>query len=151
MISDIFVGFSNTAVRFASGWITKIPHLTPLLVNNIGLAVAGIATLFVPLCVSYTHLAFYCIIWGAFIGMNLFHFARISHTRSLLLAFHVALSPVIVCQLVGLDRYSSALGLTLMFRGITSFSAPPVSHHSIVISSVFAIHSIFRSWVLFVM
>jgi hypothetical protein len=43
------------------------------------------------------------------------------------LAFHVSLSPVIVCQIVGLERYSSALGLTLMFRGITSLSAPPVS------------------------
>ncbi|CAF4524765.1 unnamed protein product, partial [Didymodactylos carnosus] len=40
--------------------------------------------------------------------------------------FHISLSPVIVCQLVGLEFYSSALGLTLMFRGITSLTAPPV-------------------------
>ena len=43
------------------------------------------------------------------------------------LAFHVSLSPVITCDLVGLERYSNALGLVLMFRGITSLSAPPVN------------------------
>ncbi|CAF2338425.1 unnamed protein product [Rotaria sp. Silwood2] len=102
------IGFSNTFVRFTSGWVTKIPYMTPLLVNNIGLTVAGIATLLVPFCATHGLLIAYCIIWGAFI------------------AFHVSLSPVIVCQLVGLERYSSALGLTLMFRGITSLSAPPI-------------------------
>ncbi|CAF1393643.1 unnamed protein product [Adineta steineri] len=102
------IGFANTFTRFASGWITKIPHMSPLLVNNIGLTVAGIATLLIPFCHTYIHLIIYCIIWGGFI------------------AFHVSLSPVIVCEIVGLERYSSALGLTLMFRGITSLSTPPV-------------------------
>ncbi|CAF3336006.1 unnamed protein product [Rotaria sp. Silwood1] len=102
------IGFSNTFVRFTSGWITKIPYMSPLLVNNIGLTVAGIATLLVPFCGTHGLLIAYCIIWGGFI------------------AFHVSLSPVIVCQLVGLERYSSALGLTLMFRGITSLTAPPI-------------------------
>ncbi|CAF4473425.1 unnamed protein product [Rotaria socialis] len=102
------IGFTNTASRFVSGWITKIPHMSALLVNNIGLTVAGVTTLLVPFCQTYAHLIVYCIIWGGFI------------------AFHVSLSPVIVCQIVGLERYSSALGLTLMFRGITSLSAPPI-------------------------
>ncbi|CAF1423551.1 unnamed protein product [Adineta steineri] len=102
------IGFSNTAGRFASGYITKIPYMSPLLVNNIGLIVAGIATLLVPLCQTHIHLIFYCIIWGGFI------------------AFHVSLSLIIVCQTVGLERYSNALGLTLMFRGITALSAPPI-------------------------
>jgi hypothetical protein len=144
----IKTGFSNTAVRFASGWITKIPYMTPLLVNNIGLTIAGIATLLVPICETHLSLIFYCIIWGAFIG-KIFFFENISTINKLLfLAFHVSLSPVIVCELVGLDRYSSALGLTLMFRGITSLSAPPVSC-SIFFISFGEIH--FRLWVIFVM
>ena len=61
-------GFSNTASRFASGWITKLPYMSPLLVNNIGLTVAGIATLLVPLCSNYALLITYCVVWGAFIG-----------------------------------------------------------------------------------
>jgi hypothetical protein len=72
----LFVGFSNTAVRFASGWVTKIPYLSPLLVNNIGLTIAGIATLFVPLCQTRGHLIAYCIIWGAFIGKIFVYFNR---------------------------------------------------------------------------
>lgn len=62
------IGFSNTAVRFLSGWITKIPYMTPLLVNNIGLVVAGVVTFLVPLCDTHGLLITYCIIWGAFIG-----------------------------------------------------------------------------------
>ncbi|CAF0747997.1 unnamed protein product [Didymodactylos carnosus] len=102
------IGFFNTGSRFVSGWITKLPKMSPLMVNNIGLVIAGIATLLVPLCTTYPLLVIYCAVWGTFI------------------AFHVSLSPVIVCQLVGLELYSSALGLTLMFRGITSLTAPPV-------------------------
>ncbi|UJR13807.1 hypothetical protein I4U23_000818 [Adineta vaga] len=102
------IGFSNTPTRFLSGLITKIPYMTPLLVNNIGLTVAGIATFFIPLYNTYELLIFYCIIWGGFI------------------AFHVSLSPVIICEMAGLERYSSALGLTMMFRGITSLIAPPI-------------------------
>jgi hypothetical protein len=117
-------GFSNTAARFASGWITKMPYMSPLLVNNIGLTIAGLATLFVPFCTTHGLLITYCIIWGGFIGKN---FLFIFENYFLILAFHVSLSPVIVCQLVGLELFSSALGLTLMFRGITSLITPPVS------------------------
>lgn len=62
------IGFSNTAVRFVSGLITKIPHMTPLLVNNIGLIIAGLVTLLVPLCTSHGLLITFCVVWGAFIG-----------------------------------------------------------------------------------
>jgi hypothetical protein len=44
--------------------------MTPLLVNNIGLTIAGIATLLVPFCQTHGLLITYCIIWGAFIGKN---------------------------------------------------------------------------------
>jgi hypothetical protein len=122
------IGISNTAVRFASGYVTKIPLMTPLLVNNIGLAIAGLVTLLVPFCYNYTLLLAYSIVWGGFIG-KLHEISCRQMTSTVLdyLAFHVSLSPVIICQLVGLEQYSSALGLTLMFRGITSLAAPPVS------------------------
>jgi hypothetical protein len=42
--------------------------MSPLLVNNIGLTVAGIATLLVPFCHTYLLLIIYCIVWGGFIG-----------------------------------------------------------------------------------
>ncbi|CAF4794406.1 unnamed protein product, partial [Rotaria magnacalcarata] len=64
--------------------------------------------LLVPFCDNYSKLAVFCLVWGGFI------------------AFHISLSPVIVCQFVGLELYSSGLGLSLMFRGITSLAAPPL-------------------------
>ena len=42
--------------------------MSPLLVNNIGLLVAGLATLFVPLCSTHGLLITYCVVWGGFIG-----------------------------------------------------------------------------------
>jgi hypothetical protein len=42
--------------------------MSPLLVNNIGLTVAGIATLLVPFCYTQGLLIAYCLVWGAFIG-----------------------------------------------------------------------------------
>lgn len=120
-------GFTNTATRFVSGWITKLPHMSPLMVNNIGLTVAGVATLLVPFCRTHLLLIIYCLVWGGFIGKSFSPWSELLKIDCFcLLAFHVSLSPVIVCQIVGLNRYSAALGLTLMFRGITSLSAPPV-------------------------
>lgn len=46
--------------------------------------------------------------------------------RCVRLAFHISLTPVVVCELVGLEKYSSALSLVFMFRGIASLIAPPV-------------------------
>ncbi|CAF4027365.1 unnamed protein product, partial [Rotaria sordida] len=103
-----YLGVSNTICRFASGWITKIPSMSPLLVNNVGLMIGGGLTLLVPLCQTYSHFMVYCFIWGAFA------------------AFHMSLSPIIVCQIVGLELYSSALSLILMFRGVATLAAPPI-------------------------
>ncbi|CAF4153570.1 unnamed protein product, partial [Rotaria magnacalcarata] len=38
--------------------------MSPLLVYNIGLAIAGVATLLVPLCSTHGLLIAYCIVWG---------------------------------------------------------------------------------------
>ena len=42
--------------------------MTPLAANMLGLTTAGIATLFVPFCSTYSLLAAYCIVWGGSIG-----------------------------------------------------------------------------------
>ena len=140
-------GFSNTAVRFASGWITKIPFITPLLANNLGLALAGLATLLVPFCSTYTLLVTYAIIWGGAIGKTnfLIDYSYI-FILSFMIAFHISLTPVVVCQLVGLEKYSSALGLVFMFRGIASLIAPPVckTRSRVAIYAIFISSSFFQ-------
>lgn len=70
--SFYILGISNTAARFLSGWITKLPRMSPLLVNNIGLTVAGITTFLVPFCYNFPLLITYCLVWGGFIGKFFF-------------------------------------------------------------------------------
>jgi hypothetical protein len=71
ILRSISLGFSNMIARFVSGWITKLPWMSPLRVNNIGLIVAGLSTLLVPLCQTHQHLVIYCILWGSSIGKSL--------------------------------------------------------------------------------
>ena len=70
-------GFSNTISRFLSGWVAKLPYMTSIRVNNIGLSVAGVATILAAFSTTHTHLIIYCIVWGGFIGLifqlNLFN------------------------------------------------------------------------------
>ena len=87
-----FSGFSNTATRFVSGWITKIPYMSPLMVNNIGLIISGVVTLLVPLCTTHGLLITYCIICGAFIG-NQSSFHCFLHSKSF-----VFLSKLFMCH-----------------------------------------------------
>ena len=122
-----FLGFSNTIARFGSGWIAKLPKMNALRVNNIGLVVAGISTILVAFSWTHLHLIIYCIIWGGFIGMFVDFVCTNEIDRCSLSALHVSMSPVIVCEIVGLEKFGKILGMTLMFRGITSFLAPPVS------------------------
>ncbi|CAF1046568.1 unnamed protein product [Rotaria sp. Silwood1] len=103
-----FIGITNTISRFISGWVAKIPSMSPLLINNIGLLVGGVLTLLVPFCQTRFHLIIFCLLWGGFV------------------AFHISLSPIIICQIVGLELYSSALGLSLMFRGVATLAGPPL-------------------------
>ena len=63
--------------------------MSPLLVNNIGLTVAGIATLLVPLCQTNGLLIAYCLVWGGFIGTVLQRFLG-----SALCVIHSSLSRV---------------------------------------------------------
>ncbi len=77
--------------------------------------------------VVHMHFLLFIVSFGVLLSVKSSFVRRRNFFKISILAFHVSLSPVIVCQIVGLERYSSALGLTLMFRGITSLTAPPVS------------------------
>lgn len=40
---------------------------------------------------------------------------------------HMALLPSVVCDCVGLDRYTTAFGILCLFRGVTSIIGPPAA------------------------
>jgi hypothetical protein len=40
---------------------------------------------------------------------------------------HMSLLPTIICDCVGLDRYTTAFGILFLFRGVTSIIGPPAA------------------------
>lgn len=40
---------------------------------------------------------------------------------------HMSLLPSVICDCVGLDRYTTAFGILFLFRGVTSIIGPPAA------------------------
>ncbi|CAF4711404.1 unnamed protein product [Rotaria sp. Silwood1] len=102
-------GFFNTLGRFSGGLITMIPHLSALRVHNVLLYTAGVLTVLAAYAYNFTTCAIYAGLCG---------FA---------IAPHMSLLPSIVCDCVGLDRYTTAFGILFLFRGFTSIIGPPAA------------------------
>jgi len=102
-------GFFNTLGRFASGPIAMIPHFSALRVHNVLLFTAGILTILAAYAYNFTTSALYAGLCG---------FA---------IAPHMSLLPSVICDCVGLDRYTTAFGILFLFRGVTSIVGPPAA------------------------
>ncbi|CAF1314779.1 unnamed protein product [Rotaria sordida] len=102
-------GFFNTLGRFAGGLITMIPHFSALHVHNVLLYTAGVLTVIASYAYNFTTCAIYAGLCG---------FA---------IAPHMSLLPSIICDCVGLDRYTTAFGILFLFRGVTSIIGPPAA------------------------
>ncbi|CAF5137040.1 unnamed protein product, partial [Rotaria sp. Silwood1] len=86
-----------------------IPHLSSLRVHNALLFTAGILTVLAAYAYNFTTCALYAGLCG---------FA---------IAPHMSLLPSIICDCVGLDRYTTAFGILFLFRGVTSVIGPPAA------------------------
>jgi MFS family permease len=102
-------GFCNTIGRFAGGPIALLPHLNPLRVHNALLLTAGILTVLAAFTTNFLTCALYAGLCG---------FA---------IAPHMSLMPSVICECVGLDRFSTAFGILFLFRGVTSIIGPPAA------------------------
>lgn len=102
-------GLFNTIGRFVGGPIAMLPHLNALRVHNALLFVAGVLTVLA----SYAYNFFTAALYAALCG---FAFAP-----------HMALLPSVICDCVGLDRYTTAFGILFLFRGVTSIIGPPAA------------------------
>lgn len=78
-----------------------------MIVTNISLIIAGIATMLVPYATEFWQYLLYCIFFA--IGVACF----------------AALRSVIVVELFGLERLTSIYGLLLLYMGIAAFVGPP--------------------------
>lgn len=52
-----FLGICNTVGRVLSGFISTLPGVSPLLVNNISITIAGVVLMLTPLCTTYATIA----------------------------------------------------------------------------------------------
>ncbi|KAG1680874.1 Monocarboxylate transporter 12 [Nymphon striatum] len=103
------IGISNTIGRVITGWVSDIPRVDALTVNNITLCLGGITTLLVPLCPDYPSMCFLCVCYGTF------------------MAPYIALTSIVVVDLLGLDQLTNAFGLLTLFRGVAVIVGTPIA------------------------
>ena len=64
------IGIANTVARVVCGFISDLPSVDALLLNNLALVIAGVATFLCPLCYNFALLAVYAAVFGCGIGMS---------------------------------------------------------------------------------
>ncbi|CAL1534046.1 unnamed protein product [Lymnaea stagnalis] len=103
------IGVTNTVGRVAVGFISDQPWADCLMINNIALIVGGVATVFVPFYNEYYLLAIYSCVFGTAI------------------AVFVSLRSIIMVELMGLEKLTTAFGFVIMCQGMSSFLGAPVA------------------------
>ncbi|XP_050415574.1 monocarboxylate transporter 12 [Patella vulgata] len=103
------IGIVNTVGRVLTGYISDQVWADCLLINNIALIIGGIATILVPFYTNFGILAAYCCVFG------------------LSIAVFVSLRSIIMVELMGLEKLTSAFGLVIMCQGLSSFIGAPIA------------------------
>lgn len=103
------IGISNTVTRILVGLITDQPWADALLINYISLILGGVTTFLVPFYTGYALLAAYAVVFGACI------------------ATFVSLRSIIMVELMGIEKLTSAFGLVVLCQGLSSFIGSPIA------------------------
>ncbi|KAI8780177.1 monocarboxylate transporter 13 [Biomphalaria glabrata] len=103
------IGITNTVGRVAVGFISDQSWADCLLINNVALILGGVATIFVPYYPEYYLLAIYSCIFGAAI------------------AVFVSLRSIIMVELMGIEKLTTAFGFVIMCQGMSSFVGAPIA------------------------
>lgn len=103
------MGIVNFFGRIICGAISAMPKVDPLLVHNVAVISAGLATCSVPLLTHYWMYLIYTIPFAC--GVACFS----------------ALRSVICVELLGLDKLSNAFGMLMFCMGVAAFIGPPVA------------------------
>ncbi|UMM44139.1 hypothetical protein L5515_019364 [Caenorhabditis briggsae] len=103
------IGVLNIIARIGCGYIADRPEVSALVVNNIALILAGLATMTVPFYTAYWHFLAFCFPFS--VGVACF----------------AALRSVIVLELIGLEKMSNAFGILLTFMGVGAVIGSPMA------------------------
>ncbi|CAG0883434.1 unnamed protein product [Darwinula stevensoni] len=103
------VGLTNTLGRVFMGWLSDLPRVDCLLLNNLCLLISGITVAFTPFC------------------NTMFGFTIVAVLFGLCIAGFVSVASIMLVELMGIDRLTNAFGLLLLFRGLSSFLGAPIA------------------------
>lgn len=68
------LGITNIVARILCGWLSDRPQVNALILNNVALMLAGLATILLPHLQAYWMLCIYCVIFGT--GTGTYSFRR---------------------------------------------------------------------------
>ncbi|XP_052061352.1 monocarboxylate transporter 12-like [Mytilus californianus] len=100
------IGVMNIIGRILSGVLANMKKVNALVLNNIALFIAAVALFLQPLCTKYSLLVVFGVVFG------------------LCVATYVSLAPIILCDLLGVERLANSFGLLGVARGIASVIGP---------------------------
>ena len=109
MIVRLFTGISNTIGRVLAGWFSDFSWVDSLLVTNFAILLSGVSTFVLPFCSTYGSFVFVALLFGLFV------------------AAYISLTSIVLVDLLGLDNLTSAFGLLVLYRGVSSMVGPPVA------------------------
>ena len=91
------------------GWFSDFSWVNSLVVNNMAIFLSGVCVMIFPLCQDYTTFVVMALLYGFFV------------------ATFVSLTSIVLVDLLGLDKLTSAFGLLVLFRGLASMIGTPVA------------------------
>merc|ERR1712071_457565 len=103
------IGIINTVGRLLVGWLSDFPFVDSLFVTNVCIAVSGISVFFVPLCSDYIS------------------FCAVSAVFGLFSSAYIALTSIVLVDLLGIGQLTNAFGLLCFLRGISAIAGPPIA------------------------
>lgn len=103
------IGIANTIARVACGWVSDRSWADCLMINNCALVIGGVTTMLSPFCITYPLLGAYSFVFGSCI------------------AAFVSLRSIIMVELMGLEKLTSAFGLVTLCQGLSSFIGAPIA------------------------
>ncbi|CAB0045224.1 unnamed protein product [Trichogramma brassicae] len=103
------IGIGNTIGRIGLGYVSSLPGVDALTVNNIFITLSGFLTIASGLSMSQGYQFFY----AAAFGLSVSVFA--------------SLRSIIVVDLMGLEKLTNAFGLLLLFQGVGAVVGSPIA------------------------
>ena len=103
------IGISNTVGRIGCGYISDFACVDSLAVTNISFFLTGVCIIVFPLLSSFTEFIILSLVFG------------------LCIAALVTLTSIVLVDVLGLEKLTSAFGLLIMFRGAATIMGPPLA------------------------